>query len=164
MCARRGAWLRARVGLRLRALLFDYVASLRRLLAGDSASDEGRTVRKLHWPDLTSGRPLAVPLWLSVFRPKGTARAPEVANGIIGAPHATLPSATMVSGTVLEPGEHPNSDRVKEAVGPWRVVPWHAAYAQNGATAVDAMPGGAVWRQQLEEIAPNRERRGRTRW
>lgn len=44
------------------------------------------------------------------------------------------------------------------AIGPWRVVDWHNAYAQGGAQAVDAMPGGQVWREELEALAPAGER------
>ncbi len=59
----------------------------------------------------------------------------------------------MVSGMVLEAGEDPDSARVREAIGPWRVVGTHAAYVQGGAAAVDAMPGGQAWRSALERLA-----------
>lgn len=69
------------------------------------------------------------------------------------------PSAAMiVSGTVLDPGEARDCDRVREAIGPWRVVDWHNAYAQGGAEAVDALPGGLAWRESLEALAPEGER------
>lgn len=138
--------------------LFDYVATLRRLLAGETAVVDGRAVRMLHWPGLAAPRPLTVPLWLSVFGPRGNERAAEVVDGTIGPPHPTLPTATMVSGTVLEPDEDPGSRRVRDAIGPWRVVGWHAAYAGGGAVAVDAMPGGPAWRAALEALAPEDER------
>ena len=138
--------------------LFDYVSTLRQLLAGETAIVDGNAARMLHWPELAAGRPIAVPLWLSVFGPRGNERAPEVADGTIGPPHPTLPAATMVSGTVLDPGEDPGSSRVRDAVGPWRVVRWHTAYAQGGAAAVDRMPGGQTWRTELEALAPEDER------
>ncbi len=138
--------------------LFDYVSTLRQLLAGETAVVDGKAARMLHWPDLAASRPMAVPLWLSVFGPRGNERAPEVADGTIGPPHPTLPTATMVSGTVLDPGEDPGSRRVREAVGPWRVVGWHTVYAQGGAAAVDTMPGGRAWRTELEALAPEDER------
>jgi 5,10-methylenetetrahydromethanopterin reductase len=81
-----------------------------------------------------------------------------VADGIIGPPHPDLPSATLVSGTVLDPGEARRSPRVLQAIGPWRVMPWHTTYAQAGAAAVDALPGGAPWRAELEQDAPGGER------
>jgi 5,10-methylenetetrahydromethanopterin reductase len=138
--------------------LFDYVGTLRQLLAGETAVVDGKPARMLHWPGLAASRPMEVPLWLSVFGPRGSERAPEVADGIIGPPHPTLPTATMVSGTVLDPGEDPASSRIRAAVGPWRVVGWHTVYAQGGAAAVDTMPGGRAWRTELEALAPEDER------
>jgi 5,10-methylenetetrahydromethanopterin reductase len=138
--------------------LFDYVGTLRQLLSGQTAVVDGKPTRMLHADGLASPRPIAVPMWLSVFGPRGSARADEVADGIIGMPHPTLPTATMVSGTVLDPGEDGGSDRVREAIGPWRVVGWHAAYAQGGAAVVDAMPGGSAWRADLEALASEAER------
>jgi 5,10-methylenetetrahydromethanopterin reductase len=64
----------------------------------------------------------------------------------------------IASGTVLDPDEDPGSVRVREAVGPWRVVSWHTAYQHGGAEAVDAKPGGRVWRTALEALAPDGER------
>lgn len=138
--------------------LADYVTALRELLAGRTATVDGKPVRMLHADGLTVPRPADVPLWLSVFGPRGTSLATEIADGIIGPPHPALPTATIVSGTVLDPGEDPSSDRVREAVGPWRVVDWHNAYAAGGAAAVDAMPGGRAWREELEALAPEDER------
>ncbi|OHV51370.1 5,10-methylene tetrahydromethanopterin reductase [Pseudofrankia sp. BMG5.36] len=138
--------------------LADYVTALRQLLAGKTAAADGKPVRMLHGPGLTGTRPLDVPIWLSVFGPKGAALATEVADGVVGPPHPTLPTATIMSGTVLDPGEDPASDRVLEAVGPWRVLDWHNAYAQGGAEAVDALPGGRAWREALEALAPDGER------
>jgi 5,10-methylenetetrahydromethanopterin reductase len=97
-------------------------------------------------------------MWLSVFGPRGVALAGEIADGIIGPPHPTLPTAMIVSGTVLDPEEEAGSDRVREAIGPWRVVDWHNAYAQGGAETVDAMAGGRAWREALETLAPPAER------
>lgn len=138
--------------------LFGYVRALRQLLAGETAQVEGNAVRMLHWRGLTADRPIDIPLWLSVMGPRGNERAPEVADGIIGPPHPTLPTATLLSGTVLDPGEERGSERVRSAIGPWRVVNWHGAYARGGAAAVDAMPGGEQWRTTLEALAPKRER------
>ncbi|UGQ12232.1 LLM class flavin-dependent oxidoreductase [Yinghuangia sp. ASG 101] len=138
--------------------LADYVTALRGLLAGETAFADGRAVRMLHAPGLTAPRPVDVPLWLSVFGPRGAELAGRVADGIIGPPHPELPSAMLVSGTVLDAGEEPDSARVHEAIGPWRVVDWHNAYAQRGADAVDALPGGRAWRETVEALAPAEER------
>jgi 5,10-methylenetetrahydromethanopterin reductase len=135
--------------------MIDYVAELRGLLAGDVVEVDGRPARMAHWPGLTADRPVEVPLWLSVLGPRGNARAPEVADGTIGPLHPALPTATMVSGTVLDPDEDRRSARVLEAIGPWRVVGWHTAYATRGAHGVDAKPGGRGWRDALESLAPD---------
>lgn len=142
--------------------LGDYVRAVRQLLAGQPTIVDGQPVRMIHAEGLTTARPIDVPIWLSVFGPRGTALAAEVADGIIGLPNPTLPVATIMSGTVLDPGEEPTSPRVLEALGPWRVVDWHNAYANGGADAVDAMPGGRVWREALEEVGPAAERHTRT--
>lgn len=138
--------------------LADYVSAVRGLLAGRTVQLHGSSARMLHAPDLGEARPVRVPLWLSVFGPRGTALAAQMADGVIGPAHPTLPTATLFSGTVLDPDEQPSSDRVREAVGPWRVVDWHNAYATGGPEAVDALPGGPAWRQALEELAPPGER------
>lgn len=159
-CFGTGFTARLAVGQRPMALheLGDYVTAIRRLLAGDTAVVDGRPVRMLHSAGLAAPRPIDVPLWVSVFGPRGAALASGIADGIIGPPHSTLPTAMIASGTVLDPGEDPASARVREAVGPWRVVDWHNAYGKGGAAAVDAMPGGADWRKALEALAPEDER------
>ncbi|MBL7496902.1 LLM class flavin-dependent oxidoreductase [Frankia sp. CNm7] len=159
-CFGTGFTARLTVGQRPMTLdaLTTYVTALRSLLAGETTTVDGKPVRMLHADGLAAPRPLDVPLWLSVFGPRGTAIATDLADGVIGPPHPTLPTATILSGTVLDPRENPGSDRVREAVGPWRVVDWHNAYARGGAEAVDAMPGGQTWRKALEATAPADER------
>jgi len=157
-----GTGLTARLAVGQRPMTFtalvDYVTALRQLLAGKTAVVDGKPTKMLHGSGSAQPRPVEIPLWLSVFGPRGTALAGEIADGIIGPPHPTLPTATLVSGTVLETGEEPGSSRVREAIGPWRVVGWHNAYATGGAEAVDAMPGGSAWREALEALAPETER------
>jgi 5,10-methylenetetrahydromethanopterin reductase len=138
--------------------LGDYVRSLRRLLAGEETLVDGKPVRMLQADGLAQPRPLNVPLWLSAFGPRGAKLAADIADGIIGPVHPDLPTATMVSGTVLEEGEDPGSDRVRRAIGPWRVVNWHNAYAHGGAEAVDILPGGRRWRETVEALAPAESR------
>ncbi|HXY94408.1 MAG TPA: LLM class flavin-dependent oxidoreductase [Acidimicrobiia bacterium] len=155
-----GYTARTTIGQRAMSLdaLFDYAATVRALLAGETVVIDGKAARMLHSPGMAAPRPIRVPLWLSVMGPRGNERAPEVADGTIGPLHPALPTATMVSGTVLDAGEEPNSARVRHAIGPWRVVDWHTAYAVGGPTAVDALPGGPDWRSALEALAPQRER------
>ena len=65
-----------------------------------------------------------------------------------------LPIATLMPATVLDPGEDRDSARVRDAVGPWKVVSYHEAYAIVGPDVVDGLPGGRAWREALEELAP----------
>jgi len=138
--------------------LADYFGAVRKLLAGQTVILDGKPARMLHAGGMSQPRPIEVPLWLSVLGPRGAALASDVADGVIGPPHTTLPTATIASGTVLDPGEDPGSERVREAIGPWRVVSWHTAYSGGGAEAVDAKPGGHAWRTALEALAPEGER------
>jgi 5,10-methylenetetrahydromethanopterin reductase len=159
-CFGTGYTARMTIGRKPMALddLIGYVATLRQLLDGETVLLDGRPARMLHWAGMSAPRPIEVPLWLSVLGPRGNARAAEVAEGTIGPKHPTLPTTTMVSGTVLDPEESRTSQRVLDSIGPWRVVGWHTAYAVGGAAAVDAKPGGPAWRAQLESLAPEEER------
>ena len=139
--------------------LEDYVIAVRGLLAGETVTIDGQPARMLHADGLTAPRPVDVELWLSVYGPRGIDLAARIGDGIIGPPMPyALPVATLMAGTVLEPGEDANSPRVREAVGPWQVVNYHEAYAIAGADALDAMPGGRAWREALEALAPQGER------
>jgi 5,10-methylenetetrahydromethanopterin reductase len=135
--------------------LGDYVTAVRGLLAGEIVTIDGQAAQMLHAEGLASERPVSVELWLSAFGPRAVELATQVADGIIGLPRShPLPTATMLAGTVLNADESPDSDRVREAVGPWKVVAYHEAYAIGGAPAVDTMPGGRAWREALENLAP----------
>ncbi|WP_051183408.1 LLM class flavin-dependent oxidoreductase [Nocardia vinacea] len=162
-CFGTGFTARSAMGQRpmtLRALA-EYVTAVRTLLAGETAVIDGQPARMLHTTGLAAPRPIDTPLWLSAFGPRGAELATSVADGVIGPVHPTLPTAITVSGTVLETGEDRGSSRVREAIGPCRVVDWHVAYAAGGAAAVDAMPGGSAWREALESETPEDERRAR---
>lgn len=156
VCFGTGATARRTMGQRpmtLRALE-QYVASVRGLLAGKTVLVDGKPARMVHAEGRTSPRPIGVEIWLSAFGPHAVELAERIADGIIGLPvHHTVPTATMRAGTVLETGEARDSRRVHEAVGPWRVVAYHEAYAIAGSAAVDAMPGGRAWRAAVEQSA-----------
>jgi 5,10-methylenetetrahydromethanopterin reductase len=147
-CFGTGFTARLAVGQRPMSLnaLVDYVTALRQLLAGETAIVNGKPARMLHASGLAEPRPIEVSLWISVFGPRGTALAGDVADGIIGPPHPTLPAAIITSATMLDPGEDQGSNRVREAIGPWRVVDWHNAYAQGAprrsTPCPAARPGG----------------------
>jgi 5,10-methylenetetrahydromethanopterin reductase len=141
------------------SLLKSYVTTVRTLLAGETAMIDGQPTQMLHADGLAAPRPINVEMWLSVFGRRGIELAGEIADGIIGLPmDHTLPVATLMPATVLEPGEERGSQRVRDAVGPWQVVTYHEAYAIAGPEGVDAMPGGRAWRDTLEQLAPEGER------
>jgi len=60
-----------------------------------------------HQPWRKVAAPIEVPIWLSVFGPRGAALAGTVADGIVGPTHPTLPTAIIASGTVLDPQVSP---------------------------------------------------------
>jgi 5,10-methylenetetrahydromethanopterin reductase len=161
-CFGTGASARRTMGQRPLMLQFlkSYVSAVRGLLAGETVTIDGQPVQMLHADGLTTPRPVDIEIWLSAFGPKGIELATEIADGIItGTPvdHA-LPVAMLMPATVLEPGEDRESPRVREAVGPWKVVTYHETYAIAGAEAVDALPGGRAWREALEHLAPGGQR------
>jgi 5,10-methylenetetrahydromethanopterin reductase len=55
---------------------------------------------------------------------------------------------------VLGEGEPVTSERVLDAAGHGLAVAYHALYERGGAAAVDSLPGGAVWRSQVEAAPP----------
>jgi 5,10-methylenetetrahydromethanopterin reductase len=63
----------------------------------------------------------------------------------------------IVSGTVVQPGEDHTSERVLEAAGPWFGTGFHAAW-ELFPEALDAMPGGAAWRDAMLAARPEAER------
>ncbi len=137
-----------------------YLEQLRALLQGRVVDIEGKACQMIHRPELAKKRPIDVPLLLSAFGPKGLAITREIADGWMGfaAPPERFDWAVqMVTGTVLDPGESPQSSRVVEAFGPWQVGMYHATWEMNRA-AVPSLPGGQVWLDAICAERPERER------
>lgn len=137
-----------------------YLEQLRGLLAGRVVEIEGRPCQMIHRPELALPRPIEVPLLLSAFGPKGLAITREIADGWMGfapPPERFGWAVQMVTGTVLDPGESPQSERVVEAFGPWQVGMYHATWEWNPA-AVASLPGGQVWLDAIAAERPERER------
>lgn len=139
----------------------EYVIVLRALLRGEEAEWEGRPVRMLHPAGFGAPRPIDVPVLLGADGPKGTAVAAELGDGVFAAamPNSNAAGgwhALLQFGTVLHDGEPPDSPRVVDAAGPAAVVALHGFYERGGAEAVDGLPGGPVWRQELEEVPEGR--------
>jgi 5,10-methylenetetrahydromethanopterin reductase len=137
-----------------------YVLQLRALLRGEVTRIDGRPCQMIHHPEMAKARPIEVPILLSAFGPKGLAITREIADGWMGIapPGERFEWAVqMVNGSVLEAGERPASPRVVDAVGPWHTVVYHALWVRSPA-AVDALPGGAAWRAEVERERPEGER------
>jgi 5,10-methylenetetrahydromethanopterin reductase len=102
-----------------------------------------------------------VPILIGADGPRGTAVAAELGDGAFaaGIPNAATAggwSALLQFGTVLDEGEDPGGDRVLEVAGPAMAVALHATYERGGPAAVDALPGGAVWRAAVEAVPAER--------
>jgi len=97
-CFGTGFTARLAVGQRPMTLnaLASYVTGLRQLLAGKTAVVDGQPTRMLHASGLAEPRPVEVPLWVSVFGPRGAALAGEVADGIADRPRRA-PRATRAT-------------------------------------------------------------------
>lgn len=138
----------------------EYVVALKGLLAGETVEWEGRPIRMMHPDGFGAVRPVDIPILLGADGPKGIAVARAIADGVFsaGAPSSAEMEwhALLQFGTVLDEGESADSERVFAAAGHGVAVLYHAVYERGGA-AVDEFPGGAVWREAVEQI-PEAER------
>ncbi len=137
-----------------------YLEQLRALLQGRVVDIEGKACQMIHHPEFAKRRPIDVPILLSAFGPKGLAITREIADGWIGfaPPSERFDWAVrMVYGTVLDPGESPQSERVVQAVGPWQVGLYHSAWEES-LDAVSSLPGGKEWHEKIMTARPERER------
>jgi 5,10-methylenetetrahydromethanopterin reductase len=140
----------------------DYVRALKALLRGQDVEWEGGLLRMMHPEGFGAPRPVDVPILIGADGPKGMAVAAELGDGVFhgGVPQESVSGLTwralLQFGTVLEEGEDLASDRVRLAAGPGVAVAYHAFLERSG-DAVDALPGGAAWRQAVLAV-PARER------
>jgi 5,10-methylenetetrahydromethanopterin reductase len=138
----------------------DYVLALRSLLRGEEVEWDGAVIKMLHLDGFAPPRPLDVPLLVAVGGPKGLGVAEDVADGVILAgtmAHRDAGGLKWVvqttSGTVLEPGEPPDSQRVMEAAGHAGAIAYHFAY-ENGRVA--QLPRGNEYASAIDAIEPSR--------
>jgi 5,10-methylenetetrahydromethanopterin reductase len=135
-----------------------YVGTLRTLLRGETASWEGAVIRMIHPAGFSPGRPLDIPIVIAADGPRGRQVAQELGDGVFGAAvppsGADLPAwrILLAFGTVLDDSEQPGDPRVIEAAGHALAVVFHAVYERGGAGAVDRLPGGAGWREEIERV------------
>jgi 5,10-methylenetetrahydromethanopterin reductase len=130
----------------------DYVRALKALLRGEEARVEGK-VCKLMSPDgVIAKRPIETPILLAANGPRAFALAQEISDEMMCAglvPEGASNFTYLSPGTVIAPGESFDSPRVIDAIGPALAAVYHGTYQAAGA-AVDALPGGASWREEVE--------------
>lgn len=134
-----------------------YVENLRGLLAGEVVEVDGEPCQMIHWPGFTAERPMRIPILLSAMGPKGREITREIADGIIGVGTEEVDigwHVDMFNGTVLADGEDRTTARVKEAVGPWAVLPYHGAHAA-APEFVELLPNGAEWFASIRAARPD---------
>jgi 5,10-methylenetetrahydromethanopterin reductase len=137
-----------------------YVLALRALLRGEEVEWDGTMLKMLQLEGFAPSRPIEVPLLVAVGGPKGLAVAEEVADGVVLAgTMGHIDSGTLrwiiqtTTGTVLEPGEPPDSPRALDAAGHAGAIAYHFAY-ENGRVA--NLPRGDEYAAVIDAIEPAR--------
>jgi 5,10-methylenetetrahydromethanopterin reductase len=139
-----------------------YIRQLKALLAGEMVEVDGALTQMLHGPGQAPPRPIRVPIVVGTGGPKGEAIARELGDGIFTiVPVAGFKWAALLSfGTVLDPGESADSERVMLAAGAGTSVAYHRAFDLPGAPGrpgLTDLAGGPEWRALIEQV-PTRER------
>lgn len=137
-----------------------YIRQLKGLLAGEAVLVDGSLAKMMHPEGLAPKRPITTPIVIAANGPKGLAVAKELGDGLMCAgmvPEGAADASLLTMGTVLEEGETFDSPRVQRAIGPGIAVTYHGVYQAAGAAAVDALPGGKGWREEIEQF-PEGER------
>jgi 5,10-methylenetetrahydromethanopterin reductase len=134
-----------------------YIAQVRGLLEGEAMVVDGAVVKMIPPDGFLPQRPIGVPIVVAANGPKGFAVAHELGDGVMtvfGANPEFPWCSLLMLGTVLDPGESPDSERVFAAAGPAVTVVYHGMYEGNP-ELVESLPGGVEWRAALEKIPPH---------
>ncbi len=132
----------------------NYIAAVRGLLEGEAMVIDGAIVKMIPPDGYLPKRPLSVPILVAANGPKGFAVAHELGDGVMSifGSYPEFPwCALLAFGTVLDPGESPDSERAYGAAGPALTVVYHGMY-ESDPELVDSLPGGREWRAALELI------------
>ena len=138
-----------------------YIKAFKGLLRGEVVEWEGSRLRMLHPEGHGAPRPVEVPVIIGALGPKGGAIAKQHGDGLIavaGVPDFAKEFSWVTYlgfGTVLDEGEDPQADRVREAAGPATMITYHGVYEYGGSVA--ELPGGQEWLAVIEQV-PKQER------
>lgn len=139
------------------ATLARTLRQIQALLRGDAIEIDGALAKMMHPAGVVAARPVITPLLLAAGGPKQLALARELGCGVMCAgvvPEGVRDAAMLAMGTVLAPGETFESPRVAEAIGPAIAVVWHGTHEARP-EAVDHIPGGKIWRDEIEKFPAN---------
>lgn len=143
----------------------DYISTYQSLLAGEAATWEGAPIKMLlHGSVWENDLPLRIPLIMSGLGPKGHQVSRRLgAQGLISLFQVTPHQAeyqkrvVVVMGTVLDPGEPLDSDRVRATAGPIFGAQYHLVWTLQGPEKVLEIPGGKEWLEVINRV-PEHER------
>ena len=128
------------------------------LLRGEVVEVEGAATQMLHSEGFAPSRPIDVPVLVNAQGPRGQQFARDIGSGVTVS-FRPVPGfdwcAVLSTGTVLEPGESPTSERAFEATAPSLAVRYHGLAARG--EPLDSLPGGEEWVASIAGV-PEEER------
>lgn len=128
------------------------------LLRGEVVEVDGAATQMLHSEGFAPSRPVDVPVLVNAQGPRGQQFAREIGSGVTVS-FRPVPGfswcAVLSTGTVLEPGEAPTSERAFEATAPSLAVRYHGLAARG--EPLDGLPGGEEWLSSITAV-PEGER------
>ena len=132
-----------------------YLRQLIGLLRGETVEIDGTPARMIHPDGYVADRPVTTPILVGANGPKGLGVAEDVgADGVVsifGAQPGWDWCALFAYGTLLEPGERLDDERVLDAAGPGAAVVFHGMY-EAGPELLDGFDGGPQWRDAVERF------------
>jgi 5,10-methylenetetrahydromethanopterin reductase len=131
-----------------------YIAQVKGLLEGEAMVIDGAVVKMIPPDGFLPDRPIEVPIVVAANGPKGFDVAKELGDGVmtvVGSNPDFDWCSLLAFGTVLDPGESPESERVYAAAGPAVTVVYHGMYESDPAV-LDAFPGGPEWRAEIDQL------------
>ncbi len=128
------------------------------LLRGEVVEIDGSAAQMLHSESFAPPRPVDVPILVNAQGPRGQEFARQFADGITVSfsPVAGFDwCAVLSTGTVLDEGESPTSERAFAATAPSLAVRYHGIAARG--QSLESLPGGAEWMASIAAV-PEAER------